>query len=168
MSVLHDAKEFAIKKHGDQMYGDEPYSYHLEETVKVAERHCLHIDIRTAAWLHDILEDTNITYVELCVFFNHRVAGLVSLVTDQPGKNRRERAKKTLPRIRSDPAAVALKLCDRVANVKACLAGVGNTKLFYVYQKEYKAFREALWREGEEELEGLWQELEKLVESTSP
>lgn len=160
---LIDAREFATKKHADQLYGEHPYTYHLNAVCEVAQRHCLNGDICVAAWLHDILEDTSVSSVELRTFFGPSVAGLVEAVTDEPGKNRLERAKKTWPKIRTDAAAVALKLCDRIANVQACLDGVGNVKMLKAYRKEYDAFRAALYRDDEEEMLPLWLELDELI-----
>jgi hypothetical protein len=126
--------------------------YHLPKDVLVP-----------AAWLHDIVEDTYETIENVRYIFGDKVAALVEAVTDEPGKNRKERAEKTLPKIRAHGIeAVALKLCDRIANIEACIEGVGNVKLLKMYRKEYPAFREALYREGE--LEGSWDILDRLCE----
>lgn len=164
MSIVLDAQEFATKKHGKQKYTKIlPYTYHLKAAHDVAERYNLNVDIRAAAWLHDILEDTNITVVELRAFFGHHIAGLVQLVTDEPGKNRKERAEKTWPKIRTSPEAVALKLCDRIANVQASL-DIGPQSLLDMYKKEHKRFRAALTCDDEDEwLLAMWAELDELI-----
>lgn len=62
MEVLQKARKFAIHWHGDQMYGDDPYSYHLDNVDQLVYE--LYEDsrkldlLRIVAYLHDILEDT--------------------------------------------------------------------------------------------------------------
>lgn len=165
-AALIDAREFATKKHAGQEYDKHPYTYHLNAVCEVAQEYNLNGDIQVAAWLHDILEDTNVSPIELQTFFGRSVAGLVECVTDEPGKNRKERAKKTWPKIRTDPAAVALKLCDRIANVKACHDGL-SPRLLDMYEKEHDAFKEALYSdEDDEAIIELWCELDELIEGS--
>ena len=160
--AIIEAKEFAAKKHAGQKYGTLPYTYHLNAVFEVAVRYHLSNDICVASCLHDVLEDTDVSYVELRSFFGPHVADLVRLVTDEPGENRWERARKTLPKTRTDPDAVALKLCDRIANVQACLDGIGNVDLVKAYRKEYVLFKEALYRAEEKELQPLWSKLDQM------
>jgi (p)ppGpp synthase/HD superfamily hydrolase len=165
MSLLDSAEAFAREAHRDQQYGDKPYTYHLEAVVAEAERFGLPGNVIAAAWLHDVLEDTDTEWRVLKYYFNGIVADLVNAVTDRPGENRKERVAKTLPWTRKHGAwAIALKLCDRIANVKACIAGIGNHKLLKTYKKEYPLFRETLKDENEHRLDELWAELDKLLE----
>lgn len=64
-----------------------------------------------------------------------------------------------------------MKLCDRIANVSACVEGVGNTDLLKMYKKEYPFFREALKKHTLElrpswnfYMYGLWAALDILLE----
>ncbi len=162
METVEKAKAFATELHAGQEYGDGPYTVHLEAVANEARLHNLSDDIVAAAWLHDTLEDTNTTYEELVTLFGRKIALLVEGVTDEPGKNRRERALKTLPKTRTlGSDAVALKLCDRLANVKACVDGIGNVNLLKMYKQEYPVFRSALHEFGE--LPFIWQELDRLI-----
>lgn len=153
--IEEQAMRFAVRKHANQKYGEYSYTYHLSRVAKIAEQVCTLYNLPKellvpAAWLHDTLEDTQTTWDELTLQFNSAIATLVEAVTDADGKNRKERAIKTLPKIRKHGIhAVALKLCDRIANVEASLGGVGNVKLFKMYKKEYPAFKEALYQQGE-------------------
>ncbi|MFA6234650.1 MAG: hypothetical protein WC824_10770, partial [Bacteroidota bacterium] len=56
---LHKAREFAIKAHGDQKYGDQPYVVHLDAVKDlVLGYNCDNLRRATdGAFLHDILED---------------------------------------------------------------------------------------------------------------
>jgi (p)ppGpp synthase/HD superfamily hydrolase len=57
VALVQRAREYALRMHGDQKYGDEPYSMHLEdvETILIEFNH-ISSTLRAAAWLHD-LED---------------------------------------------------------------------------------------------------------------
>ena len=160
-----DARAFAIRAHGDQKYGDLPYSAHLDDVADVVSR--MEVpegqspwSFRAAAYLHDVLEDTETTRWRLSNAFGPQVADLVHAVTDEPGPNRKARKAATYPKIRAfGTAAVALKLADRIANVRRCVEAGGG--LLEMYRKEQREFRAALFREGE--LTEAWAELEDLL-----
>ena len=163
--ILAHPKDFAIKAHGDQKYGDEPYSKHLEDVVNIARcwmpNHIASDEIErgvliSAAWLHDVLEDTDVEYKELNHNFGNNIALLVWAVTDEPGKNRKERKAKTLPKIRKfGPPAVFIKVCDRIANIGNC-----SDSLYKMYSKEHEAFRNALYSKNDQ-IDSLWGFLNK-------
>ena len=160
------AKAFATKAHADQIYGDgRPYSVHLEAVAQVAKDFFLSDDLVAAAWLHDVLEDTPYKPLELRARFGPEIAYLVEAVTNEPGKNRIEKAARTLPKtFKAGQKAVSLKLCDRIANVEACINGVGNPKLFRMYVNEYEDFQELLEREKHELInKRLWERLDKAI-----
>jgi (p)ppGpp synthase/HD superfamily hydrolase len=154
------ARALAIKKHGDQKYGDEPYVVHLDAVWAVLREHgYTHPSYRDAAYLHDIIEDTAATYEELVSFFGAWVADLVWRVTDPPGKSRRERHAKTYPNIRQSSPATALKLADRIANVEHCVR-TGDKRLG-MYRKEQADFRAALYQPVTHD--DLWARLERAL-----
>jgi (p)ppGpp synthase/HD superfamily hydrolase len=138
--LLNRAKKYAITAHGDQKYGDEfPYAIHLQAVESVlirfgitTERH------RIAAWLHDVLEDTDRTYEEVGMFFGVEVAEIVAALTEPKGGNRKWRHDQTYPRIRENVDAIIIKLADRIANVES-----GGKKVV-MYRKEHIDFKNAL------------------------
>ena len=124
----------------------------------------LHEDVQAAAWLHDTVGDTPITIEQISLLFGPCISMLVEAVTDEPGENRCERAGKTLPKIRrAGPDAVALKLCDRIANVISARANaeIDRPGFLDMYSKEQKRFRECLYRD--KEFDRIWNELERLL-----
>jgi guanosine-3',5'-bis(diphosphate) 3'-pyrophosphohydrolase len=147
--LVKRAYEFARLAHGEQKYGEQPYIQHLFDVVSVLHEFGLDYDqeLRAAAYLHDVCEDCGIQYGHILERFGPRVRALVYAVTNEPGKTRAERSEKTYPKIRKSSAAVALKLADRIANVRRSL-NAGNTYMA-AYRREYAAFREALYREDE-------------------
>lgn len=123
------ARGFAARAHGDQRYDGKPYveghlAYVFYEMGRIIETEGLGgaaTQLLQAAWLHDVLEDTKVTRHELVAAFPG-VAALVEAVTDEPGPNRKARKLATYPKTRAaGRLAVALKLADRIANVKAAL-----------------------------------------------
>ena len=141
------AKKFATKKHAGQRYGKKAYTAHLKDVYDITVFFELSENIRVAAWLHDTLEDTDTTLEELSREFGAVVAALVYLVTDEPGENRKERAENTLPKTRMSDEAIALKLSDRMANVKNSLRN-SRTKLFTMYYNEYQYFKNMLYKKS--------------------
>lgn len=143
LDLVTAARKLAYDAHRDQRYGDKPYAAHLLAAANVLfEFSCWTLELLAAAWLHDSIEDAGLTRERIAEICNERVAELVWRVTDEPGKNRRERKTATYPKIAADPQAILIKLADRIANVRACLAG--NSKLLAMYRKEYPAFAAAL------------------------
>lgn len=113
------AEAFARGAHAGQKHGDKPYWTHLNGVV----HHLLlwgykrDSPIVSAAWLHDTIEDTNVTYQDIKQFFGKEVAEIVWNVTDEMGRNRKERKGKTYPKIFSTPESTTLKLADLCDNV---------------------------------------------------
>ena len=139
------ALQYAEVAHGTQMYGDRPYIQHLRETVAVAQRYTEDWQTLQAAALHDVLEDTAVTFGELRESFGWTVAEAVRAVTDPPGKNRKERKAKLYGAGISNTRAAIVKLADRIANVTACVSD-GNARLLRMYQHEHPAFKNAIIR----------------------
>lgn len=158
-----DARAFALQAHQGQRYGEFPFVVHLEDVAERASACGLDVNVITAAYLHDVLEDTKVTYVELVQEFGPHIARLVEAVTNKPGKNRAARHAATYPALRDNPSALALKLCDRLANTQACLELAErhdhrSTSLLKMYAKEYDAFRALLHRDSEWQV--LWTALD--------
>lgn len=139
------ARAFAIERHGDQRYGDgAPYSTHLAAAVEVLHRFGYGDDpqLVCAAWLHDVVEDTPTTRDEVAAYFGDEVAALVWAVSNEPGKNRAERASKTYPKIAATPRAIIVKLADRIANVEASKRS--RRDLYAMYRREWPKFETSL------------------------
>lgn len=140
--LIERAREIAQTAHQGQKYGGHPYMYHIEKVVQIAKKLGYSQDVIIACYLHDTLEDTNLTREEIEEIFGKHIADVVYAVTDEPGANRKERKSKTYQKIKAIPDAIAVKLCDRIANVQESLSG--NEGLFKMYKKEQPAFEFAL------------------------
>jgi hypothetical protein len=167
---------FATAKHDietAQRYGDERYSYHLRAVRRVLKRFgfgpkdsFLGLQLGTAAWLHDILEDTEVTFDFLKELVGEEIARIVLGVTKldkEEGVSDDERKLRTLFRTALLKASRILKLADRIANVEE-----GMTRLFldeptkvHKYIHEYAQFKAVLYRKGE--ADKMWLHLERLL-----
>ncbi len=142
-----------------QTYDYGPYTIHLQSVVNVLERFEINDpDIIIAGWLHDIVEDTPVTLLEVEEKFGPRVSEIVGAVTNEPGKNRKERFAKTYPKIRAIPEAQILKLADRIANTEA---SVLNQRFLSMYLKEYPTFKAELYQP--EVADQMWAHLDWLL-----
>lgn len=128
----------ADKAHANQTYDIYPYGYHIRQVVKIAEELGYDESIIVACALHDTLEDTDLSYNDIKKAFGEEVAEIVYCVTDELGRNRRERKINTYPKIKANWKAVVVKICDRIANVNQSI--MYNKQLFDMYKKEHKDF----------------------------
>lgn len=158
---LNKIKVFAAIAHKGQSYGDEPYLYHLMYVVSVLERFGFDDDhLLAVAWLHDVVEDTDVTLEEVKELSDGRISALVGLVTDKEGDNRRERHEKTYPHIGDDPEATVVKLADRIANVENCILN-GKDELALMYLNEHARFLKMICRDREQ-FRPMWDHLDQL------
>ena len=163
MDAISAAKSFATLHHvirKGQLYGNLPHTHHLQRVEEVllsfGERR---EHVRVAAWLHDIIEDTDVKYRDVEENFGVPVATLVQAVTSEDGLNRRVRNALTYPKIRKvGPDAVRLKLADRFANVTH---GGGSATM---YAMEYGEFRHGLYDPGDGMNAGLWLALDREID----
>lgn len=146
---LQKIKEYAIHCHEstNHRYGnDEPYSLHLQMAVDVAlqfidlvpeeERDA----VIAALWCHDLLEDTRQTYNDIMKVVRYQdIAELVFALTNNKGRNRKERANwEYYKGLASIPYGMFCKLCDRIANVQ--YSKNTGSKMFEMYRKENEDF----------------------------
>ncbi len=161
MSTRRDlAKMLATEKHAGQRYGILPYTHHLEDVERTLREFGAvdgrDDDILDAAWLHDIVEDTDVKIRDVLEIFGPEVAHLVGAVTNEPGENRKVRTALTYPKIhRAGSLATRLKLADRISNMRR---GGGSLKM---YVNEHQEFARQLRVAGENM--DMWNALDALV-----
>lgn len=146
--LVSRAEQFVRLIHRNQMYGNKPYIYHLEQvylTLKNLEQIQDEV-LLASAWLHDSIEDTETTYETLKIQFGKSVADIVLAVTNEKASNRIESLKRTAYKLRNNEKALLLKLVDRVVNTEESLDN--NPQLYKMYKKEFSLFRELLYDES--------------------
>lgn len=164
------AQSWAINTHSDvnHLYDGKPYSNHLVmvDDACYAFLHMIPADkqnvIRSACALHDTIEDCRVTFNDLAKEFGAEVAEIVYAVTNEKGRNRKERANdKYYQGIRDTPGAAFVKICDRIANVKHSKA-TGSTMLAK-YRQEHSDFIRQV--DPESKYLCMWQYLESIFNS---
>ena len=137
MDLVNRAATMALKAHdGQTRIGGAPYSTHPADVVLLLQWHGVTDPaILAAGWLHDVVEDTAISLPTIYAAFGPRVSELVALLTKTPD---------LLPQdyyhgIWAHPDATAIKLADRISNVRsihlkgtdAALAYLEQTRLYF-------------------------------------
>lgn len=155
------AFEFAKRAHAGQDYGGGPFhEMHLARVVDNLRKFGVDDPVLiAAAWLHDTVEDTDVTIEDIRSEFGADVGDLVWRLTDESGRNREERHHLTHLKIRGRSDAVRIKLADRIANVESSIEQ--RTHLRGMYRAEYPAFHADLYKEGE--WEDMWQYLDEIM-----
>ena len=171
MTEFADVWQFAVTQHQrvNQQYRHHPYSFHLQQVVNVLEtaQHQTGSEISAviiqAAICHDLLEDTGLTYNDLSKVVGVAVADVVYDVTNELGKNRTDRAERTYPKIAANPAAIVVKLADRIANTE--FSRDAGSSMWRKYVAEYPKFRHWLYQfwqfESYPEMSVLWDRLDQ-------
>lgn len=147
-----DKIKWCIDKHNEtnHMYDTYlPYEFHLRMTNLVAQqwKHLLNEKLAyecvLATWGHDLIEDTRVSYNDVKEVLGVEVADIIYAVTNEKGKNRKERANdKYYEGIRNTPGATFVKLCDRIANVQ--YSKMTGSRMFDMYSKENDNFLTSL------------------------
>jgi len=154
------ARQAAAVAHQGQTYEIFPYTMHLDLVVDVIKRHGLSGPFIVAGYLHDAMEDGALTYSKIKRYFGEKVAEMVLAVTDEIGRNRKEKKTRTLAKIAGNEDATILKLADRIANVEFGKEFGGKVDM---YRKEYRAFRQALYNLDHSRACPLWRDLDVLM-----
>jgi len=128
-ALLNKAYIFSVKAHGEQMrHSGDPYYAHPIEVAGILAG--LHLDVASicTALLHDVLEDTYVTYDELAKEFTPEIAELVRGVTklgnvELSANASRERAQaenfqKFVLAMSKDVRVLLVKMCDRLHNMR--------------------------------------------------
>ncbi|MBF0266158.1 MAG: GTP diphosphokinase [Gammaproteobacteria bacterium] len=142
LDILRKAYEFANIAHREQSrVSGEPYVFHVISVAEILVSIKMDIKSIAASLLHDVLEDTEVTYDELCENFDVEIADLVKSVTkikhvsslspstalnvnETPHKGhmkhdlRSENLRKLILAMAKDIRVVMIKLADRLHNMR--------------------------------------------------
>ncbi len=139
--VFQKAITLATDKHRGQEWGFYPYIIHLDRTALILQEFEYYLPIyQVTAWLHDIVEDTDVSQSYINSEFPHSIAVMIAAVTDPEGKSRSIRKSLLYSQLREYPLAIPLKLADRLCNVRE--ASLWETKHLEMYRDEFPDFKE--------------------------
>lgn len=148
---LKPAVELAMTWHEGQVYGDStlPYTYHLIKVDRLVihafapkdrEHHEAYskepgdeIDLlRSLAWLHDIVEDTDITDQDMInVGICQELINAVHAISKVEGESYKDYIEKVM----SNPLALKVKMADTATNLSHSIVD-GNDKRIAKYSKQ--------------------------------
>lgn len=148
-----------------------PYEYHLEMVYKNlmnflpiigTPEHLTEDELKLAAWGHDLIEDTRVSYNDVKKHLGEKAADIIYALTNEKGKTRKERANaKYYEGIRQTPGAVLIKLCDRIANVEYSIET--QSRMLDLYRKENPEFMANLGYPGQSYLTPIFKYLDYKV-----
>lgn len=172
MSLLIErAKAFAIAAHAavgqKRKYSGQPYHVHCERVAANLRKYAsgpISDEQIAAAWLHDTVEDTQVSLEVIRDTFGQEVEILVEALTDisrSEDGNRKVRKAKDLAHTALAPAAAkTIKLSDLIDNGHDITHS--DPGFAHVYLREKAALLEVL-REGDQ---GLWQEAKRVLDES--
>lgn len=120
--IILGAKKFAQEKHKNQKRKDgvTPYSDHLEGVVnRLKNLGVTDKDVLCAAWLHDIIEDTDVTFDQINERFGREVAVIVLSLSKDQNILKKDSEIQYISQLKDASfQAKIIKLCDISANLK--------------------------------------------------
>jgi guanosine-3',5'-bis(diphosphate) 3'-pyrophosphohydrolase len=128
VQLVLDAAHYAAQKHASQRrkgQSAEPYVNHLIEVAYLVSTVAPKQDTNlvVAALLHDTIEDTGVTALELVERFGLDVADLVVELTDDKSLPKAERKRLQIEHAPNmSVRAQVIKLADKISNLRAILA----------------------------------------------
>ena len=172
MLFRSEAKMVAEFHHRNQDYDIYPYMKHIQDVVDIGELYRFDDELIAACYLHDIVEDCNMSVSKIRKHFGEYVAYMVACVTD-PIDLLNRKAKKEQVYIKLAGAAseddfgpLCVKLADRIANVEHSKRT--SSPQWKMYLEEYPKFRERLWDKeqalSDSILFSLWKHLDMLFD----
>jgi (p)ppGpp synthase/HD superfamily hydrolase len=157
MNKVIVARNYALDKHCYQTYGIHDYIYHLDMVHSIIVEMNLGVNYEVAAYLHDILEDTETEKEDLKKLFGQDIVDIVFAVSGS-GETRKIRNNDIIEKLLKYPQAINLKMADRLANIIS--AKESNIKLFNMYKKEQIIFNEVFELGSKELLNRINKELD--------
>jgi (p)ppGpp synthase/HD superfamily hydrolase len=142
MANIDYCRTYGYWAHRNQLYADDPFSVHLNDVFYVLKECGFdekeHASLLGAAFLHDVLEDTETTFQELEEKFGIAIVSLVWAVTGDR-ETRAERNQCIYSRLLEVPTAKDLKVADRIANLESAkYRGLDN--YLSMYRREHEEF----------------------------
>lgn len=139
--LLTEARNFAKERHAGQVrkYTGDPYFNHLHEVAEILSKHFTEKTMIAAAYLHDIIEDTETTLAEIELLFGKIVSGYVDGLTDisiANDGNRKFRKQIDREHLWTQCAEVQLIKCaDIISNTKSIVEHDPKFSLVYLEEK---------------------------------
>jgi (p)ppGpp synthase/HD superfamily hydrolase len=125
MNIIHEAINFAARKHAGQMRKgtDIPYIAHPAEVMQILTENNCSRDVIAAGILHDTIEDTATKPEEIESLFGEAVARIVAAESENKSLSWRERKQNTVDHLAGASLEEKLVCCaDKLANLRSMAA----------------------------------------------
>lgn len=140
--MINKAKRFAKAAHRDQRrkYTFEPYWAHPETVAELVSEVTDNPDMICAAWLHDVVEDTPVSLMQIDLEFNHNIRKLVGELTNPSKlikanrKTRKEVDRKYLAQVSAE--AQTIKLADMIDNMQSIIENDPDFAKVFIREKD--------------------------------
>ena len=153
---IYKAQKFAFEAHDKegQRYGRYDYTKHLSDIKSVLLSHnYIHTDFLVTGYLHDTLEDCDVTKDEIESQFGIDILNNVIALTKLPN------GEPNYQMLKMKKVAKAVKLIDSYVNLGQGI--IERNKKSEKYVKRFPKYRAELYVKGE--FENLWLALEKQI-----
>lgn len=140
-SIISKASNYAVQAHKNQRrkYSNQPYWHHLANVAELVQIVEHDDEMIAAAWLHDTVEDTDVTVADIDINFGADVATLVqwlTIPTKLADGNRTKR--KEIDRLYIEKApdrAKTIKLADLIDNTESIVDNDADFAKVYLQEK---------------------------------
>jgi len=114
-TIIERAQRFAEIYHAGQLRddGDTPFIVHPDKVAHILMQITTDVNLIAAGWLHDVVEDTDVTYEQLRAEFGADIADLVMEVTHE---GQADSHGYYFPRLKTQ-RGIMLKFADRLSNL---------------------------------------------------
>lgn len=143
-NITKQARIFAKNAHEGQVrkYTGKPYFTHCEAVALLVKQKGGSEEMIAAAFLHDTVEDTDVTNMDIYETFGFVVAALVYELTDEythedyPDMNRAARKRLESARwLTASKDAIAIKVCDLADNTSSIVKHDPQFAITYLREK---------------------------------
>ena len=141
IDLLEKSDKIALKAHDGQKHGEDEYIVHPRRVAIILMEEFGYlfnakekVIVGCAGKMHDVIEDSDLTFRDLNREFGYNIAKVVYAVTNENGMA-------PFHRIKKSKKATAVKLADRIDNLRSCFPLDDKTKRFAnKYSRKHERF----------------------------
>jgi GTP pyrophosphokinase len=139
-TLIDKAKTYIIELYKDKLDDENiPQVYHPITVAEIVSKMTNDIDVIVASYLHDVIEDFEVTPDELIQKFNSKVAELVLEVTHE---GKKDNYGYYFPRLRTREG-ILIKLADRLHNISRMSSWNAERQAQYLRRTKF-------WKDGKD------------------